>query len=116
VRFLVMDAESLGFDEGSFDVVVGSGILHHLALRQSRVLRPDGCAVFVDPLGHNIFIRLYRKLTPSMRTADEHPLLDQGNSTGRAIFPRSRRIFHAAGPGRRAVPEDAGVPCPGTSR
>jgi hypothetical protein len=30
--------------------------------------------VFLEPLGHNPLINLYRRLTPSMRTTDEHPL------------------------------------------
>ena len=32
-------------------------------------------AVFVEPLGLNPLINLYRRLTPTMRTSDEHPLL-----------------------------------------
>ena len=39
-----------------------------------RVLKPDGHAVFIEPLGHNPFINLYRWMTPAMRTEDEHPL------------------------------------------
>ena len=31
--------------------------------------------VFLEPLGTNPLINLYRKLTPSSRSADEHPLL-----------------------------------------
>lgn len=76
----VMNAENLVFDKGSFDLVCGSGILHHLDLERSykeihRVLKSDGRAVFFEPLGHNPIINLYRLLTPKMRTEDEHPLL-----------------------------------------
>ncbi|MBK9181327.1 MAG: class I SAM-dependent methyltransferase [Acidimicrobiales bacterium] len=75
----VMDAEALSLPSGTLDVVIGSGILHHLDLRSAfgevaRVLRPTGWAVFVEPLGHNPAITAYRRLTPSMRTPDEHPL------------------------------------------
>lgn len=28
----------------------------------------------MEPLGHNLFINLYRTLTPQMRTEEEHPL------------------------------------------
>lgn len=76
----VMDAENLDFENQSFDIICGSGILHHLDLERAyaelnRTLKPDGKAVFFEPLGHNPIINLYRKLTPSMRTEDEHPLL-----------------------------------------
>jgi hypothetical protein len=40
----------------------------------SRVLSPEGEAVFIEPLGHNPFINLYRALTPNIRSSDEHPL------------------------------------------
>lgn len=80
LSFQVMNAEELEFPDDHFDIVCGSGILHHLdmdtALKElTRVLKPQGHAVFFEPLGHNIFINLYRKLTPQMRSDDEHPLL-----------------------------------------
>lgn len=79
VEFQVMDAESLEFSAQRFDLVCGSGILHHLDLERAlgeigRVLKPGGRAVFFEPLGHNPLIALYRWLTPRMRTPDEHPL------------------------------------------
>jgi len=79
MRFLVMDAEQLDFDDASFDLVCGSAILHHLDLRRAyaeiaRVLRPGGYGVFVEALGHNPLINLYRRVTPELRTVDEHPL------------------------------------------
>jgi SAM-dependent methyltransferase len=78
--FRVMDAERLDLPDASFDVVCGTGILHHLDLdaaygEVARVLRPGGVAVFVEPLGHNPAINLYRSRTPGLRTVDEHPLL-----------------------------------------
>jgi SAM-dependent methyltransferase len=80
IDYYVMDAENLQFEDNSFDVVIGLGILHHLDLKEagselSRVLREDGHAVFIEPLGHNPIINMYRKFTPSMRSEDEHPLL-----------------------------------------
>jgi SAM-dependent methyltransferase len=78
--FRVMDAEQLELPDGSFDVVCGSGILHHLNLSRAygeiaRVLKDDGIAVFTEPLGHNPAINAYRNRTPALRTVDEHPLL-----------------------------------------
>ena len=76
---LRMNAEELDFPEGSFDLVVGRAILHHLDLDKAygaiaRVLRPGGTAIFLEPLAHNALINLYRRMTPHLRTEDEHPL------------------------------------------
>lgn len=74
-----MNAEDLDFPEGSFDLVLGRAILHHLDLERAygaiaRVLRPGGTAIFLEPLAHNPLINLYRRMTPHLRTEDEHPL------------------------------------------
>ena len=79
LQFSVMNAEQLSFEANSFDMIFGNAIIHHLDLEKSfseinRVLRPGGKAFFYEPLGHNFFINLYRRLTPRMRTVDEHPL------------------------------------------
>ena len=75
-----MDGELLGFRDGAFDVIYGRAILHHLDVARcgqelSRVLAPGGRAVFIEPLGTNPLINLYRKLTPRSRTPDEHPFV-----------------------------------------
>lgn len=80
VSFTVMDAMKLTFPDDSFDLIYGSGIVHHLdvescAREVSRVLRPGGSAVFWEPLGYNPLINVYRWLTPNARTPDEHPLV-----------------------------------------
>ena len=80
VSFSQMDAEGLAVANKSFDLVCGTGILHHLNLKTAlpeiaRVLQPNGRAIFIEPLGHNIFINLFRLLTPNIRSQDEHPLL-----------------------------------------
>ena len=64
----------------TFDLVFGSGILHHLNLKKSvseisRILKNNGEMVFLEPLGTNPLINLYRKLTPKSRSEDEHPFL-----------------------------------------
>jgi SAM-dependent methyltransferase len=81
-RFEVMDAMNMGFAADSFDLVFGSGIIHHLDIRRSateiaRVLRAGGRAIFWEPLGSNPLINLYRAATPDARTPDEHPLLSR---------------------------------------
>lgn len=98
--FRVMNAESLSFADSSFDIVCGSAVLHHLDLTRgyaelARVLAPDGTAAFVEPLGHNPLINLYRRRTPDLRTPDEHPLLmdDLAQASGHfaSVEPR---YFH----------------------
>jgi ubiquinone/menaquinone biosynthesis C-methylase UbiE len=80
INFRVMNAECLDFENNSFDLVCGTGILHHLNYENAyaeiaRVLSPNGLAIFLEPLGHNPLINLYRNRTPHLRTPDEHPLL-----------------------------------------
>ncbi len=86
IRFHVMDAMELSFPDGSFDLVFGSGILHHLDLARCtaeifRVLRPGGKAIFWEPMGTNPIINAYRYLTPNARSADEHPLMPRDFNT-----------------------------------
>jgi ubiquinone/menaquinone biosynthesis C-methylase UbiE len=78
-NFLIMNAEEMLFADHSFDRITGVGILHHLNFEASlseiaRVLRKEGNAIFIEPLGHNFFINLYRRFTQKLRTKDEHPL------------------------------------------
>lgn len=102
VTFEVMDAESLGFDDKSFDLVCGAGILHHLDLDRAyaeiaRVLAPGGAATFVEPLGHNPLINAYRRRTPELRTADEHPLLlGDLEAAGKYFGEAQFEFFHLA--------------------
>jgi SAM-dependent methyltransferase len=77
-KFCVMDAHSLEFADGSFDVVLGNGILHHLdlpiAMKEiDRVLQPGGIALFQEPLGDNPILKFYRYLAEN-QTDDERPL------------------------------------------
>lgn len=74
-----MAAENLQYDSNKFDIVVGLAILHHLDIDLTcreirRVLKPGGKAYFMEPLGHNPLLNLYRKLTPNLRSKDETPL------------------------------------------
>lgn len=89
--FRVMDAEHLQFDDGGFDMVCGTGILHHLDLERAyaevgRMLAPGGRGVFTEPLGHNPAINLYRARTPELRTVDEHPLKVADLELARRMF------------------------------
>ncbi len=79
VLFVQADAHRLPFAGGAFPAVYGKAILHHLVLSQAvaevdRLLTPGGRAAFAEPMnGHPLF-RFGRRLTPQLRTADEHPL------------------------------------------
>lgn len=101
-EFFAMNAEQMDFADGSFDVVFGEGILHHLHLDKAyaeiaRVLRTEGRAVFVEPMGHNPALNLYRKLTPAMRTEDEHPLLMRDLALLKGFFDTVEvHYFHVA--------------------
>ncbi len=80
--FKVDNCEKTSFDNNSFDVVYGTGILHHLEINKCideihRILKSNGNLLFVEPLGTNPLINFYRILTPRSRSKDEHPLLEK---------------------------------------
>jgi ubiquinone/menaquinone biosynthesis C-methylase UbiE len=89
--FRVTDAHSTGFDDAEFDLIIGTSILHHLDLDRAlpeihRILRPGGRAIFVEPLEANPLLRIGRRLTPSARTTDEHPLTTQDWDYCQSLF------------------------------
>ncbi len=97
--FQVVDVEAMPFPTGSFDVIYGAGILHHLDIDRSareiaRVLKPTGVAIFTEPLGHNPLINLYRKLTPNMRSPDEHPFVWNDFRILERYFGKTEASFH----------------------
>jgi ubiquinone/menaquinone biosynthesis C-methylase UbiE len=100
VSFLVMDAENLTFADEAFDLICGSAILHHLNLGRAfaeiaRTLKSGGVAVFLEALGHNPALNLYRKFTPALRTEDEHPLLMRDLQTADLYFGKvEKHFFH----------------------
>ena len=80
IDYSVDNCEETKFKAETFDLVFGSGILHHLDLKKSvgeinRILKNNGEMVFLEPLGTNALINFYRKLTPKSRSEDEHPFL-----------------------------------------
>jgi len=79
ISFIKMDAQNLKFNDSSFDLVCGISIIHHLNPERSyseisRVLKPTGRAIFLELLGHNVFINLFRRCTPKFRSSGEQPL------------------------------------------
>jgi len=62
-RFDVGVAEALDYPSSHFDIVVGIDILHHVEVASAvaeclRVLRPDGVAIFKEPIAVPLFDRL----------------------------------------------------------
>ena len=71
--FFQADAENTKLPDHSVDVILCSGMLHHLDLSYAmpelrRILAPGGRILAVEALAYNPFIKLYRILTPAMRT------------------------------------------------
>jgi len=67
VRFHIQNVEKLDFEDESFDVVIGSSILHHLNLNPAlkevyRVLKNGGMVVFTEPNMLNPQIWLERNI------------------------------------------------------
>jgi len=72
-RFFQADAENTKLPGDSIDAIVCSGMLHHLELANAfpellRILKPGGRVLAVEALDYNPFIKLYRLMTPDMRT------------------------------------------------
>lgn len=75
-RFFVGDCENTELPSDSFDVIICSGMLHHLNLdfaypEMNRILKKGGKIIAVEALDYNPFIKLYRLFTPAMRTVWE---------------------------------------------
>ncbi len=71
--FFQADAENTKLPDNCVDVILCSGMLHHLDLSYAfpelrRILAPGGKVLAIEALDYNPFIKLYRHRTPSMRT------------------------------------------------
>ncbi len=81
IEFREMNAQIPDFDEESFDIIVGSRIIHHLPDLNlfykvcKRILKKNGFIAFIEPLKKNPIVQLNRKyFAPEERTIHEHPL------------------------------------------
>jgi 2-polyprenyl-3-methyl-5-hydroxy-6-metoxy-1,4-benzoquinol methylase len=80
-------AESLAFDDNTFDVVAGVDILHHVdiagAIREChRVLKPGGLAIFKEPVANLLFdtvrnLRPCKKWVPNSASFERHVTEDE---------------------------------------
>jgi ubiquinone/menaquinone biosynthesis C-methylase UbiE len=67
------DCERTELPDNCIDTIVCSGMLHHLDLSYAfpelrRILKPGGKILAVEALNYNPIIKIYRMITPSMRT------------------------------------------------
>jgi len=74
--FLQADCEHTGLPDASVDVMICSGMLHHLDLSYAfpemrRILKPGGVCLAVEALAYNPLIRAYRSWTRKLRTEFE---------------------------------------------
>ena len=99
VEYKVDNCEKTNFKDNNFDIVYGTGILHHLQIEKCldeiyRLLKPGGSLVFIEPLGTNPLINLYRKFTPNSRSKDEHPLIDKDFKYINSKFEKSEIKYY----------------------
>jgi len=82
--------------EGTFDVIFGRSILHHIDYRTvlqklfDNNLREGGIMIFMEPLGANPLIRIYQLVAQSAHTPDEQSFLRSDLQWFRAAFAQVR--------------------------
>jgi len=91
--FLQGDCENTGLPNECIDVCICSGMLHHLDLSYAfcelrRIINKGGVILCIEALDYNPFIKLYRNMTPQMRTEWEkaHILSYKDISFARRFF------------------------------
>jgi ubiquinone/menaquinone biosynthesis C-methylase UbiE len=79
INYKIADAETLeGFEDASFDAVVGLSILHHLDVEKTlaniyRVLKPGGLLAFAEPNMLNPQIALQKNIPPLKKLLGDSP-------------------------------------------
>lgn len=104
-RFFQADAENTKLPSNSIDAIICSGMLHHLDLSYAfpelrRILKPGGAILAVEALDYNPLIKLYRAMTPDMRTEWEkaHILSLRDVEFARRFFDiESLQYWHVVG-------------------
>ena len=98
ICFNKMPGENLTFTDNFFDLILGSAILHHTDINLAitsifRVLKPGGRAIFIEPLNQNIFLRIWRRVTPWRRSPTERALTNKDLEFIQGIFNRTKYNF-----------------------
>ncbi len=93
IEFMVMNAQVPDFEDNTFDIIVGSRIIHHLpnidlfCRECKRLLKKRGFISFIEPLKKNPIVELNRKFfAPKSRTRHEHPLYIKDVLIAQKIF------------------------------
>ena len=99
VYFIQADAEHIPFASGAFQHIYGKAILHHLditlaACEINRILSDGGKATFAAPMAHHPLYNIARKLTPNLRTVDEHPFTTTAESKFVSYFAEDHTTSH----------------------
>lgn len=98
IIFQEMPAENLIFKDNFFNLILGSAILHHTDIKPAveniyRVLKKSGRAIFVEPMNQNIFLKIWRKLTPWRRSPIEKAFTYNELKLIQNIFPNAKFYF-----------------------
>ncbi len=93
IDFRIMNAQIPDFEDNSFDLIVGSRIVHHLPDTElffhecERLLKKKGFITFIEPLKKNPIVNMNRKyLKPKERTFYEHPLFLSEVMNAKKVF------------------------------
>ena len=93
IDFREMNAQVPDFEDESFDIIVGSRVVHHIPNIElffkecKRLLKKKGYIVFIEPLKKNMIVELNRKIfAPQKRTEHEHPLYISDILLAKSIF------------------------------
>ncbi|MFX1532227.1 MAG: class I SAM-dependent methyltransferase [Promethearchaeota archaeon] len=93
IDFREMNAQIPDFEDESFDIIVGSRVVHHIPNIElffkecKRLLKKKGYIVFIEPLKKNLIVELNRKIfAPQKRTRHEHPLYISDILQSKSVF------------------------------
>ncbi len=96
IEFSVQAAGQLDYESGSFDVIMGEAILHHLhtmldviSAELDRILKPQGQIGFIEPVANSALLRTLRRLTPVSydTTPDERQMYYEDFNALKPYFP-----------------------------
>lgn len=107
VKFICEPFEELSIQDESFDLLFGTFVLHHVDLARAcqqikRVLKPGGCAVFVENSALNPFLMAARTHLCGRfgvaRYGDdhEHPLTRKDIAVVKAAFPDTCEVHFSS--------------------
>ena len=114
VRFESKVAEEMQISEIFFDLIVGISVLHHIDLAtfgnsMKKILKEDGKAFFIEPLGENKLITFVRDKVHSgifgIRTEEEKPLTFQAINVLKNFFIIQAQEFQLFGSIARYIGE-----------